>query len=225
MLDYIKTLYNETNRPFTRYPEKLARYLTKRYNITGKFLDLGCGRGEYLKGFLDCGVDGYGVDLSPGAEDLCPASRVISKINFIKDDFPYPVNYFDVIFSKSVIEHFYYPEEIVRKIDKILKPGGLVITMVPDWETVYRIYYNDYSHRTSFRLNAIRELFLLEGFEDVKAEKFYQLPFFWDHPKLIFLCKIAAFLTPATDKYFSPSKFLFYSHYLTLLSSAKKPRD
>ena len=61
---------------------------------------------------------------------------------------PYEDNSFDYVFSKSVLEHFYYPEELVQEIFRILKPGGLVITMVPDWVSVYKTFYDDYTHHT-----------------------------------------------------------------------------
>ena len=51
--DYIEVVYNETDVPFTSYPKKLTKYLSKKYNIQKKnnLLELGCGRGEFLKGF------------------------------------------------------------------------------------------------------------------------------------------------------------------------------
>ena len=34
--DYIEVVYNETDRPFTSYPKKLTKYLSKKYNIQKK---------------------------------------------------------------------------------------------------------------------------------------------------------------------------------------------
>ena len=62
--DYVAVTYNEKDRPFTQYPDKLAHYLSLRYELPkgSKILDLGCGRGEFLRGFIRCGLNGYGVD-------------------------------------------------------------------------------------------------------------------------------------------------------------------
>ncbi len=62
--DYVAVIYNEEDRPFTQYPDKLARYLSLRYELPkgSKVLDLGCGHGEFLRGFIRCGLNGYGVD-------------------------------------------------------------------------------------------------------------------------------------------------------------------
>ena len=57
---------------------------------------------------------------------------------------------FDVIFSKSLVEHFYYPEKIYQEMHRVLKNGGIIITMTPDWEINYKTFYEDYTHRTPF---------------------------------------------------------------------------
>ena len=49
-------------------------------------------------------------------------------MDFTKENLPYGEDIFDVIFSKSVIEHLYYPENLFEA-KKILKHGGLLITM------------------------------------------------------------------------------------------------
>ena len=56
--DYVEVIYNEQVRSFTTYPEKLAKYLFNRYDLKKgqKLLDVGCGRGEFLKGFINCGL-------------------------------------------------------------------------------------------------------------------------------------------------------------------------
>ena len=61
--DYVSITYDEETRPITGYPALLADYLVKRYKMSKgrKILDLGCGRGEFLKGFISCGLQGYGL--------------------------------------------------------------------------------------------------------------------------------------------------------------------
>ena len=88
----------EIDKPFTSYPKKLAKHLSKKYNIQKKnnLLELGCGRGEFLKGFSDIGVECYGVDLSDYAKKICSSAH-ISKVNLVSEKLPFQENFFDFI--------------------------------------------------------------------------------------------------------------------------------
>lgn len=220
--DYVEVIYNETDRPFTAYPDKLARYLVGRYQLHPgqKLLDVGCGRGEFLRGFIRCGMSGYGVDQSKAATTVCPEAEV-KHVDMEHERLPYADNTFDVVFSKSVLEHFYYPERLVQEMRRILKPGGLIIAMVPDWEAIYRIFYEDFSHRSPFMVSSLRDILLISGFASVQAEKFRQLPLLWKQPWLIPFSVLLAAVTPRwLGKH---SKTVRFSKELMLLASAQKP--
>ena len=220
--DYVSVIYNEENRPFTQYPDRLTRYLSSKYKLPkgGKILDLGCGRGEFLRGFIRCGLNGYGVDRSSMAKSICPKAEILQS-NLEKESLPYKDNNFDVVFSKSVLEHFYYPEKLVQEVYRILNPGGLVITMVPDWESVYKTFYDDYTHRTPFTLTSLKNIFSINGFDEVKVEKFRQLPFLWSLPWLKPSCSFVALIAPRSLRPYS--KLIRFSQEIMLLSTAVKP--
>ncbi len=221
--DYVNVVYNEKDRPLTTYPAKLTRYLFERYKIKAgqEFLDIGCGRGEFLRGFIDCGVKGYGVDQSRAAEKYCPEAE-LSTADLENDGLPFEDNFFDVIYSKSVIEHFYYPERLMQEIYRVLKPGGLVITLCPDWEFNYRIYFEDYSHRTPFMQSSLQDIQLIHGFENVRVERFRQLPVLWNGWKwLLPAAELTRLLMPSFIKPYS--KWVRFSKEIMLLSSATKP--
>ena len=222
--DYVAVTYNEKDRPFTEYPDKLARYLSLRYELPkrSKVLDLGCGRGEFLMGFIRCGLDGYGVDQSLIGKSTCLETEILQS-DLENKPLPYNDNSFDIIYSKSVLEHFYYPEKLVMEIYRIVKPGGLVITMVPDWESVYKTFYEDYTHRTPFTTNSLKDIFLINGFDDVKVEKFRQLPFLWSLPWLKPFCSLVAFIAPRSLRPYS--KLVRFSQEIMLLSTAVKPNN
>lgn len=221
--DYVDVVYNEKDRPLTTYPACLARYLFERYNIKPgqKFLDIGCGRGEFLRGFIDCGVQGYGVDRSRAAEKYCPEAD-LRTADLENEKLPYPDNYFDVIYSKSVIEHFYYPEKLVQEMYRVLKPGGLAITLCPDWEFNIRIYFEDYTHRTPFMQSSLRDIQLIHGFENIEVERFRQLPILWGIGRaLLPLAELTRILAPSFLR--NHSKWVRFSKEIMLLSSSTKP--
>jgi len=221
--DYVAVVYNEQDRPLTSYPDHLARYLYDRYSIQPgmKLLDIGCGRGEFLRGFMRCGVKGYGADRSRAASALCPEAQ-LCVADLENDVLPFEDNSFDVVFSKSVIEHFYYPERMIKEIYRVLKPGALVITMCPDWEFNMRIYFEDYTHRTPFTLSSLRDIQLIHGFDDVQCERFRQLPILWKYPLLLPFVELTRMLAPRILG--SRNKFIRFSKEIMLLSSSTKPQ-
>lgn len=223
MRDFVDITYDLDRLPLTTYPHKLARYLFDRYGIkpSQKLLDIGCGRGEFLRGFIDCGVQGYGVDRSRAAEKYCPEAE-LRTVDLENEKIPHPDNYFDVIYSKSVIEHFHYPEKLVQEMFRVLKPGGLAITLCPDWEFNYRPYFEDYTHRTPFMQSSLRDIQLIYGFENVRVERFRQLPVLWNGRGLLLpFAELTRLLIPSFLKPYS--KWVRFSKEIMLLSSATKP--
>ena len=223
--DYVSVVYNEIDRPLTSYPQKLAAYIFQRFNLAQgcKLLDVGCGRGEFLRGFMQCGVAGFGVDQSRAAESLCP-NATLRTSDIENDGLPFEDNSFDVVYSKSVIEHFYYPERMVQEVFRVLKPGGKVITLCPDWEFNYRIYFEDYTHRTPFMQSSLRDILLIHGFDNVQVERFRQLPILWGAGKFLLpLAEMTRLLVPSYFK--AKSKWVRFSKEIMLLSCAIKPLE
>ena len=219
---YLEVVYNPEDRPFTAYPDQLARYLADRYGMQShhRLLEPGCGRGEFLRGFLRCGLQGFGVDQSDIARTLCPEAEI--RVADLEKGLPYEDGFFDFIYSKSVIEHFYYPENLVREMFRALKPGGLLITLTPDWEYVYQSFYEDYTHRTPFTSTSLRDILLIHGFQEVSVEKFRQLPIVWKYPLMKYVSILTGWICPrALEKH---SKFIRFSKQIMLLATARKPK-
>ena len=51
--NYLSVEYDENHHPFTEYPQKLCSYLFQSFQLEAgmKFLEPGCGRGEFLYNF------------------------------------------------------------------------------------------------------------------------------------------------------------------------------
>ena len=223
-IDYVDLIYNEKDRPLTTYPSRLSAYLVKKLKLKpkSKLLDIGCGRGEFLKGFIESGLIGYGVDRSQSAKKYCPEAKLFTS-DIEKERLPFPNNHFDVVYSKSVIEHFYYPEKLIEEIYRVLKPGGVVITMCPAWEFNYRIYFEDFTHRTPFMKTSLNDIHLLQGFENVQVSYFKQLPLLWGAwgRWLTFFSEFTRVCAPNQLKKYS--KWVRFSKEIMLLAVALKP--
>ena len=188
-MNYLKTIYSEERKPYTNYPAFLVTYLKYKLNLIEqkKLLDLGCGRGDFLQCFWILNFRAEGFD----REELLYFKHIPFTQGDFNKDLPYEDNTFDIIFCKSVIEHTHTPEHIFSEAYRILKPNGLFIVMTPDWESVYKYFYEDFTHKTPFMIQSLRDIYLIHNFKDVHCEKFIQLPWLWDKPYLKFICEIA----------------------------------
>lgn len=179
MKNYIEVAYSQKEKPLNQYPNKLVRYLADRFSFVpnGRLLDNGCGRGDFLHAFAELGLETYGTDIS----EFCRETHVV---NFEHEALPFPDDFFDVVFSKSVIEHIGNCEHYMNEMKRVLKKGGLLILMVPDWKSQYKIFYEDPTHIHAYCVKSIERLLAMNDYERYGAEIFYQLPFMWKHPML-----------------------------------------
>ena len=151
----VNIVYDEKIRPFTSYPSRLVKYLIKRFSLRKNFkiLELGCGRGEFLNEFNLNGLETFGIDSSDYVRTKFPHLNFYNTDIEEKDRLPFTDNYFDVVYSKSFIEHFYHPDKIFQETYRVLKKDGLLITMTPEWQYIYKTFYEDYTHRVPFQKN------------------------------------------------------------------------
>lgn len=223
MSKYLSVIYDLQRKPLTKYPYFLTKYLIDRYTIKRNsiLLEIGCGRCDFLNEFLNQGMNCYGVDKDDEASVFFKSKNFFN-VDLEKNKLPFEDNYFDVIFTKSFVEHFYYPEKIFQEIHRVLKPGGLVITLTPDWENIYKIFYEDFTHRTPFTLNSLKDIHLMNNFNDVKVEKFKQLPILWSKNVFSNIFKIISKITEILPDKFKNYKWVRFSKEIMLLSTARK---
>jgi SAM-dependent methyltransferase len=228
MNDYLNVSYDENLKPYTKYPEQLVKYIFKKYDLKEKqnILEIGCGRGEFINEFYKLGMDVHAIDIYLQAKQKFPHIK-IKYCDLETNILPYENNFFDCIYSKSVVEHLYNPEKIFKNVLEILKPGGKLITLTPCWKDNYKMFYEDYTHRTPFTLESLRDIHLANGFENVNVVKFIQLPILWSES--FFLKKIFRILS-LTSKFLLPvflkkySKWVRFSKETMLLSYATKKK-
>ena len=213
-MKYVEIIYGE-NRPLTEYPNKLSKYLFDIVNMKGglSLLDIGCGRGEVSKGFKNLGINVFSTD-------LLPSKYYKDVISNSEKNIPFKDNSFNIIFCKSVIEHFYNPEYFMEECHRVLKPNGKLILMTPDWHSQMKIFYDDYTHRQPYTVEAIKDLFKIFDFKPLKIEKFYQLPILWKYPKLKIISKILQkFIVPSIN---IKNKFIRFSVELMIIGIGEK---
>lgn len=123
------------NKPSCAYAylwPTLLKLLPK--NKRFKILDFGCGNGSFAHLIAQRRHEVVGIDYSESGIEL--ARKNFPECNFIKAniyDLPYEKlrNSFDIIFSIEVIEHLFYPRELMKTAKQCLKSKGLFILTTP----------------------------------------------------------------------------------------------
>lgn len=229
---YLNTTYSPARVPYGAYPYLLAQWLLKNIGEKpGRLLDLGCGRGEHLAAFAQLGFDVAGVDISPRASELAKAYHV-EVADLERDPLPFPPSSFDLVFSKSVIEHMRQPFHLMSKALEVLRPGGTAIIMTPSWaHTHWGPFYIDHTHVTPFTAPSLADALTIAGFERVKVSYFYQLPFLWRYPFLKPAVRALATLPLPYRPYQSApwpdnlNKLIRFSKEVMLLGVGKKANE
>ena len=216
---YLSVVYDEGSHPYTEYPKQLCHYLFQSFGLKKgmKMLEPGCGRGEFLGNFQELGLEVYGVDLSPEAKEFTDKFPV-EICDIENEQLPFQDNTFDVIYSKSFIEHLYYPERYLKEAYRVLKPNGKLITLVPDWESNYKTYFDDFTHRTPFTKQSLIDAYKMYNFSEVNVFKFRQLPIVWKYPTINYFCSLISPFIPVITN----NKFLRWSRELMLVSVGVK---
>ena len=172
MNKYNSVIYKNPN---LKYDNKLIKYIISNYfNCNGKLLDVGCGNGKHMDIFKKYNIDVYGLDSRE------QNNKRIKICNVETDKFPYEDNTFDFIYSKSLFEHILRADNCISECYRVLKPNGKIIIMIPEWKSQMKHYWDDYTHLHAWTKKSLKDMMMINGFNNVNCEIFYQLPFVWN---------------------------------------------
>ncbi|MTJ07911.1 bifunctional 2-polyprenyl-6-hydroxyphenol methylase/3-demethylubiquinol 3-O-methyltransferase UbiG [Anabaena sp. UHCC 0204] len=160
-----------------------------------RILDIGCGNGSFSNFIAQNGYEVVGLEES--ASGVKFATQSFPDCQFIQGSI-YNIPYtelgdkFDIIISCEVIEHLFYPKELVRNIKKCLKPNGLLIITTP-----YNGYLKnliiaatgkmdqhlttlwDGGHIKFFSVATMTTLLKSENYTNIKFKFAGRLPYIW----------------------------------------------
>ncbi|MDQ8728349.1 class I SAM-dependent methyltransferase [Bradyrhizobium sp. LHD-71] len=129
----------------------------------GRLLDIGCYRGEFIYHMNELGWDAHGIEFSSRPPNLFGQSIFYGDIA----NAPFAEQSFDVVTIWAVFEHVYDPRHVLKQAHRLLRPGGTLIILVPNYNSLpARFMYHDDvpRHVTMFTPKTLGQLLEQEGF-------------------------------------------------------------
>lgn len=152
------------------------RHLIDTYGLEGKrFLEVGCGRGEFLKVLTGFPVEAYGVEHRQPLVDIAVADglQVVPGFTETADTVLGEHGPYDVFLSFNFLEHQPQPGVMLDCIYRNLAEGGMGLVTVPSLE--YILQYDGYyelirDHIAYYTFDTLRYLLEHHGFEVLEEE-------------------------------------------------------
>jgi SAM-dependent methyltransferase len=112
-----------------------ARFLAPHVTApAGRVLDIGCGKGAFLKAFAAHRPGWHCTGVEPSREEAAIA-RHTPAFEIHEGMFgtaPLERESFDLVTIMHVLEHVWRPSVVVRQMRELIKPGGLLFVEVPN---------------------------------------------------------------------------------------------
>ena len=133
LLRSLRAAENDEQKEYFRYifryfPVKLA-YIYDRYELNRKqVLDIGSGWGHLLVHFSTSSV---GLNNQEEQIEFCSRMDLNVCHRDVEKDSLQDLGTFDVILCSHIIEHLVSPAGFLKKLKRLLNPGGVIILIVP----------------------------------------------------------------------------------------------
>jgi SAM-dependent methyltransferase len=105
-------------------------------------LDVGCGSGEFLELAQSKGAITLGIELNPGAVQVCQKKGLNVCLQTIGEHRKKNNKAYDIICAFQVLEHLTTPAVFIKEALSLLKTGGSLIVSVPNNDSL--IYKNHF---------------------------------------------------------------------------------
>ena len=153
----------------------VAGYLQRYIPETGSVLDVGAGYCFFINHIS--AAQKHALDIFPGFTEHAKTG-VHTHVGSCTDLRAFSNQQMDAVFASNVLEHLTREEtrETLHEIRRVLKPGGRLLVLQPNFYTAYRNYFDDYTHIQVFSHAGLADLLATNGFHVDRVEPGF-LPF------------------------------------------------
>ena len=151
------------------------RHLIESYHLEGKkFLEVGCGQGEFLKVLTEFPVEAHGVEHDARLVELARAQGLSVEQGFTEtEETVFAGGPYDVFLSFNFLEHQPRPGVMLQSIYRNLSAEGIGLVTVPSFE--YIMEHNGYyelirDHIAYYTFDTLASLLERNGFMVLECE-------------------------------------------------------
>lgn len=130
--DFNNNAYSASQKSTTLSEKRIKKIL----NFVGsghRILDVGCYDGTIAKRLEQNGNKVVGIDIAASAVKLAKSKKIDAYVwNLEEGDLPKKFGKFDVVVAGEIIEHIFDTDGFIRKIGKVLRPGGRLVMSTPN---------------------------------------------------------------------------------------------
>ncbi len=147
----------------------LARYLQRWVREDAGLLDLGAGYGEFTRAIR--ARDRWALEQNPALQQYWDAG-VRPLFQSALEPWPIPDSSLATVFASNFFEHFTIEEgaSILAEARRVLRPGGRLIAVQPNFRLEPRRYFDDYTHKTAFTHVSFQDFLRANRFRIVHVE-------------------------------------------------------
>ncbi|MGA3023424.1 MAG: class I SAM-dependent methyltransferase [Bryobacteraceae bacterium] len=164
-------------RDFPAKADAIARLLDR----SARVLDVGCGKGAFVRSCLDRHLDAEGIDISHSAVAYAhDVAHVPAHVGDLSEGYPLDRKY-DCVTLWATVEHLASPERMLKGIRAALKEGGyLVLDTGIGYDWLDRLlpgvvqWYDPPQHLFVFSRDGISRLLEKSGFRVVSIETCFE---------------------------------------------------
>jgi len=169
--------YSETNLTAPEFVNVIVAELIagfEKYRTRGRLLDIGFGSGNLLHEAREQGWEVYGIEVSAPAFEQAK-SRGFNVFHGDLVAAAYENEFFDVVCASEILEHLPDPQNALKEVARILRPGGLLWATTPSAGSLsFRISGAKWSvisppeHTQLFSKKAVSDMLSKAGFSRIR---------------------------------------------------------
>src|SRR5258705_5253568 len=143
---------------------ELGRYLQRYIDPGSRVVDIACDLGYFIRNIR--AADRWATDIRDVAATLPPEVHFVSARGLDLADV-LPVETFDLAFFSNYLEHLASTEAVLQQLRvtySLLKPGGRVLILQPNFRLIGGAYWDFIDHQTALTEKSLEEAATMAGF-------------------------------------------------------------